>query len=75
MALREGGPTAINGRRPRSGRVSDRADPEIRSRSGDPVWGDHIPNIASSGLVDTGNGHVSTAGTHGVCSTFDMNGK
>jgi hypothetical protein len=31
--------------------------------------------VASSGLVDTGNGHVSTAGTHGVCSTFDMNGK
>jgi hypothetical protein len=31
MALREGGPTAINGRRPRSGRVSDRVDPEIRS--------------------------------------------
>jgi hypothetical protein len=23
---------------PRSGRVSDRTDPEIRSRSGDPVW-------------------------------------
>jgi hypothetical protein len=37
MALRERGPTAINGRRPRSGRVSDRADPEIRC-------GDHIPN-------------------------------
>jgi hypothetical protein len=37
MALRERGPTAINGRRPRSGRVSDRTDPEIRC-------GDHIPN-------------------------------
>jgi hypothetical protein len=44
MALREGGPTAINDRRPRSGRVSNRADPEIRSQSGDPVWRDHIPN-------------------------------
>jgi hypothetical protein len=40
MALREGEPTATNGRRPRSGRVSDRADPEIRSRSRDPVWGE-----------------------------------
>jgi hypothetical protein len=30
MALREGGPTATNGRRPQSGRVSDRkTDPEI----------------------------------------------
>jgi hypothetical protein len=48
MALREGGPTATNGKRPRSGRVSDRADPEIRSRSGDPVWGDHIPNSSQS---------------------------
>jgi hypothetical protein len=40
MALREGGATAMNGRRPRSGRVSDQADLEIRSRSGDPVWGE-----------------------------------
>jgi hypothetical protein len=32
-----GGPTGTNGRRPRSGRDSDRADPEIRSRSGDPA--------------------------------------
>jgi hypothetical protein len=31
VALRERGPTAIHGRRPRSGRVSDReTDPEIR---------------------------------------------
>jgi hypothetical protein len=31
MVLREGGPTATNGRRPRSGRVSNReTDPEIR---------------------------------------------
>jgi hypothetical protein len=38
MALREGGPLPQNGRRPRSGRVSDReTDPEILS-------GDHIPN-------------------------------
>jgi hypothetical protein len=38
VALRERGPTAIHGRRPRSGRVSDRkTDPEIRP-------GDHIPN-------------------------------
>jgi hypothetical protein len=41
MALREGGPTATNGRSPRSGRVSDRdpatgSDPEI-------IPGDHIP--------------------------------
>jgi hypothetical protein len=42
MALRERGPTVINGRRPRSGRVSDRADPEIRC-------GDHIPNTEASG--------------------------
>jgi hypothetical protein len=34
MALRERGPTAINGRRPRSGRVSDRADPIPIRRSG-----------------------------------------
>jgi hypothetical protein len=39
MALREGGPTATNGRRPRSGRVWDRdpatgSDPEI-------IPGDH----------------------------------
>jgi hypothetical protein len=34
MALRERGPTAINGRRPRSGRVSDRADPVPIRRSG-----------------------------------------
>jgi hypothetical protein len=40
MALREGGGTATNGRRPRSGRDSDRADPVIRSRSGDPAAGD-----------------------------------
>jgi hypothetical protein len=40
MALREGGPTATNGRRPRSGRDSDRADPVIRSRSGDPAAGE-----------------------------------
>jgi hypothetical protein len=43
MALREGGPTATNGRRPRSGRVSDQdpamgSDPEI-------IPGDHIPTI------------------------------
>jgi hypothetical protein len=43
MALREGGPTATNGRRPRSGRVWDRdpatgSDPEIIPR-------DHIPTI------------------------------
>jgi hypothetical protein len=31
------GVTATNGRRPRSGRDSDRADPEIRSRSEDPA--------------------------------------
>jgi hypothetical protein len=38
VALRERGPTAIHGRRPRSGRVSNReTDPEIRP-------GDHIPN-------------------------------
>jgi hypothetical protein len=38
MALREGGPLPQNGRRPRSGRVSDReTDPEI-------LPGDHIPN-------------------------------
>jgi hypothetical protein len=41
MALREGGGTAMNGRRPRSGCVSDRdpatgSDPEI-------IPGDHIP--------------------------------
>jgi hypothetical protein len=40
MALREGGPPATNGRRPRSGRDSARADPEIRSRSGDPAAGE-----------------------------------
>jgi hypothetical protein len=34
MALRERGPTAINGRCPRSGRVSDRADPVPIRRSG-----------------------------------------
>jgi hypothetical protein len=34
MALREGGPTATNGRRPRSGHVSDRADPVSIRRSG-----------------------------------------
>jgi hypothetical protein len=34
MALRERGPTAINGRLPRSGRVSDRADPVPIRRSG-----------------------------------------
>jgi hypothetical protein len=40
MALREGGSTATNGRRPRSGRVSDR-DPTTES---DPerIPGDHI---------------------------------
>jgi hypothetical protein len=43
MALREGGPTTTNGRRPRSGRVSDQdpatgSDPEI-------IPGDHIPTI------------------------------
>jgi hypothetical protein len=44
MALRERGPTAINGRRPRSGRVSDRADPEIRC-------GDHIPNMVLTSQI------------------------
>jgi hypothetical protein len=34
------GPTATNGRRPRSGCDLDRADPEIRSRSGDPAAGE-----------------------------------
>jgi hypothetical protein len=39
VPLRERGPIAIHGRRPRSGRVSDReTDPEIRPE-------DHIPNI------------------------------
>jgi hypothetical protein len=46
MALREGGPTATNGMRPRSGRVSDRdpatgSDPEI-------IPGDHIPTRRTS---------------------------
>jgi hypothetical protein len=54
MALREGGPTATNGRRPRSGRVSDQdtatgSDPEII-----PV--DHIPTIlAQAGRRQGGN--------------------
>jgi hypothetical protein len=48
MALREGGPTATNGRRPRSGRVSDRdpatgSDPEI-------IPGDHIPTRSTHKL-------------------------
>jgi hypothetical protein len=37
MALREGGALPRTAGAPR---VSDRADPEIRSRSGDPVWGE-----------------------------------
>jgi hypothetical protein len=45
MALREGGPLPHNGRRPRSGRVSDReTDPEI-------IPGDHIPTF--SPLIST----------------------
>jgi hypothetical protein len=41
MALREGGPLPQNGRRPRSGRVSDREiDPEIIPR-------DHIPTVGT----------------------------
>jgi hypothetical protein len=49
MSLREGGPTATNGRRPRSGRISDRADPEIRSRSEDPVW-EEITSLTDTNL-------------------------
>jgi hypothetical protein len=39
VALRERGPAAIHGKRPRSGHVSDQeTDPEIRPE-------DHIPNM------------------------------
>jgi hypothetical protein len=72
MALREGGPTATNGRRPRSGRDSDRADPEIRSRSGDPAASEITSLTASSQMayaIAIGNGEFFfiTRVTRSVC--------
>jgi hypothetical protein len=51
MALREVGPTATNGMRPRSGRVSGRdpatgSDPEI-------ISGDHIPTVITFRITDS----------------------
>jgi hypothetical protein len=53
MALREGGTTATNGRRPRSGRVSDR-DPATGSDL-EIIPGDHIPTDYSSSDVIIGD--------------------
>jgi hypothetical protein len=56
VALHERGSTAIHGRRPRSGRVSDReTDPDIRP-------GDHIPNRTLPGAASP------TTGTREVLS-------
>jgi hypothetical protein len=60
MALREGGPTATNGRRPRSGRVSDRdpatgSDPEI-------ILGDHIPTPCTTTRVPSTSCSLCDAG-------------